>query len=250
MATNPPGPRITAPSPDTSTTLPEHIPSSWVAQIERAIHDERRKLIENASIPQPWLEQMSIAVKNSIDAATRPKIWVTLLGSSVLAAAVGILSSYVTVKTTGVENLKLELEKARIQQTTERTKAVQSAYGRLHSDVDRLVAQLEGTRILLGEMGRRLSPAENVRISTELMRIGQAASAVVDSNKNPLIEPSVSRSVDKALRALWPSLASAQADSKKARALVGVIATTRSELKSADTLIVRGRDSTESRNAF
>ena len=185
-------------------------------------------------IPDPWLDQIRDTVKNAVKDGSSPKLWVTLLGSSVLAALIGAGSSYLTVRTTGLENIDLELKKAQIQQTTERAKAIQTAYDKLRGDIDRLSDQLEGTRILIDAAGSHASADDKAKISAELRRIGQDASTLLESNTNRLIDPAVSGAVNKALRTLWQSLAAAQADTAKLKGLSNVIAKTETELKSAE----------------
>ena len=73
-----------------------------------------------SEIPPSWLAAIKDAVK--------PVLWPSLLGSAVLAALIGLASSYITARMTISGQLRVESEKARFQFQQERAKQQIQAY--------------------------------------------------------------------------------------------------------------------------
>lgn len=85
---------------------------------------DRRAVCRNARLPSDIPPTWLAAIKDTI----KPNLWPSLLGSAVLAALIGLASSYITARMTISGQLRVESEKTKFQFLQERAKEQVKAY--------------------------------------------------------------------------------------------------------------------------
>lgn len=217
MAPNPP-PTSTA-APPVPAQLPTNLPADWLTEIKQVVKAE-----------------------------SGPKLTALILGSSVLAAVIGIGANYLSARVTGAETRKSDMAKDQRQQDSELRKKKEQAYDQLESSLNELGDRLDGTRILVKVRNRSSDSSATGRISQELKRVGLAALSVRTSKENNLISSDLADQADQTLGILLPALSHAQSDPKKISEFLEAIDLEEAQISAMRTSIRRTREAATSQD--
>jgi hypothetical protein len=152
------------------------------------------------NMPEQWVEQ--------INALLKPKWWVLMLSSSLLAALLSSVISYGIAVRNIKANRELERTKSRLQFQLENAKVRTAAFARLAQSLNDLQLKLEGYEALVQIAQRSaISPSTANHLREECKPIGIALRNVVAANSEPMLAGSeVSKDVENLRRDLTVTL--------------------------------------------
>jgi len=163
------------------------------------------------SLPDEMPDAWARRIEGIVNAGTSPRLWVVLLGSSLLAAVIGCFSSILTTNLAGRQGQDLEITKARIQKKAENVKAETDAYEKLRVNLQELSDRLGAA----GTLFRAGADQSDATIDAELNSVGQAASDVITSENGRLIGEEFKKYVHQVLDTFLEALSRAQNDHTK-----------------------------------
>ncbi len=158
-------------------------------------------------LPPAWLDQIRNVVKSE-----KPRLWLVLLTSSVMAALVAAVSSYWAVERKIAADQNLETIKSRLELERDKARSRISAYNKLAQNLNTFAVRLDGFASFV-QISRRdpSTPKRVEHIRRELDRVGDSEHGVIDARNDPLLNGTRAQQlVDNCLSKLNPALSNAR----------------------------------------
>ncbi len=158
-------------------------------------------------LPPAWLDQIRNVVKSE-----KPRLWLVLLTSSVMAALVAAVSSYWAVERKIAADQNLETIKSRLELERDKARSRISAYNKLAQNLNTFAVRLDGFASFVQISRRDPSIPKRVEhIRRELDRVGDSEHGVIDARNDPLLNGTRAQQlVDNCLSKLNPALSNAR----------------------------------------
>jgi hypothetical protein len=134
-------------------------------------------------VPPGWLDQIREVVKSE-----KPRLWLVLLTSSVMAAVIAAASSYWAVERKITADKELETIKSRLEIEKDNARSRIAAYNKLSQNLNTFAERLEGFANFVQISGRdRPTPERVAHMQRELRAVGLSEQAVNDARNDPLL---------------------------------------------------------------
>jgi hypothetical protein len=168
-------------------------------------------------VPPGWLDQIREVVKSE-----KPRLWLVLLTSSVMAAVIAAASSYWAVERKITADKELETIKSRLEIEKDNARSRIAAYNKLSQNLNTFAERLEGFANFVQISGRdRPTPERVAHMQRELRAVGLSEQAVNDARNDPLLNGTrAQQMVDKCLGELNPALSNAKSNTSASLATI------------------------------